>query len=174
MCELTAGFGALNCDSAGGVDKWYLGSLRDSSTGAANYTYTRTAGSITAMANEGSKLFYEVIVDAEMSEFSVDAIGSRENASTGFDIKGTIKLAGNTATNIEQFETLVKDRVCVIAKLNDGTYEVLGLDKGVKFTFSRTSGTKFEDMNGVSLSFTGREKKNAPKVSEAIVTSLLS
>lgn len=174
MCELTAGFGALNCDSAGGVDKWYIGSLRDENSGANNYTYTRTAGSVTAMANVGAKLFYEILVDAEMSDFTVASIGTRENASTGFDIQGNIKLAGNTAVNIEQFENLVKDRVCLIAKLNDGTYEVLGLDKGLKFNLSRTTGTKFEDMNGVTLTFVGREKKNAPKISEAIVTTLLS
>lgn len=174
MCELTSGFGALNCDSAGGVDKWYLGSLRDDATGAANYTYTRTAGEITAMANVGAKLFYEVLVDVEMSDFTVASIGTRENASTGFDITGNIKLSGNTAANINQFESLVKDRVCLIAKLNDGTYEVLGIDKGLKFNLSRTTGTKFEDMNGVTLSFVGREKQNAPKIGGSIVTTLLS
>lgn len=174
MCELTSGFGALNCDSPAGVTEWYLGSMRDETTGDANFTYTRTAGSITAMANVGLKLFYKVLVDVEMSDFTVTSIGIRENASTGFDIAGNIKLAGNTAENIEQFENLVKDRVCVIAKLNDGTFEVLGLEKGVKFNFVRSSGTKFEDMNGVTLSFVGREPKNAPKISSAIVTTLLS
>lgn len=173
MCELTSGFGALNCDSAGGVDKWYIGSLRDASTGAANYTYTRTNGELTAMANVGAKLFYEILVDAEMSDFTVASIGTRENGSTGFDITGNIKLSGNTASNIQQFETLVKDRLCLIAKLNDGSYEVLGLDKGLKFNLSRTSGSKFEDMNGVTLSFVGREKQNAPKVSGTIVAAMI-
>lgn len=173
MCELSAGFGALKCDSPGGIDEWYIGSMRDSSTGAANFTYTRTAGSLTAMANVGTKLFYKVLVDVEMSDFQVQSIGTRENASAGFDITGNIKLAGNTAENIEQFEKLVNDRVCLIAKLNDGTFEVLGIDKGVKFNFTRTSGTKFEDMNGVTLTFTGREKKNAPKISSTIVDALL-
>ena len=174
MCELSAGFGALNCDSVAGVSAWYIGSLRDSSTGAANYTYSRTAGSITAMANVGAKLFYTVTVDAEMSDFSVKSIGTRENASSGFEISGTIKLAGNTATMIDQLESLSKDRVCLIAKLNDGTLEVLGLDNGLKFNFDRTSGTKFEDMNGVTLTFAGKEKKNAPKITDAIAVTLLS
>ncbi len=174
MCEILSGFGALNCDVSGGVSNWYIGSLRDETTGAANFTYTRTAGEITAMANVGAKLFYEIIVDVEMSDFTVNSIGTRENASTGFDISGSIKLAGNTAANINQFESLVKDRVCLIAKLNDNTYEVLGIDKGLKFSVSRASGVKFEDANGNTLTFTGREKLNAPKVSGAIVTTLLS
>lgn len=174
MCEILSGFGALNCDSAAGVSNWYIGSLRDETTGAANFTYTRTAGEITAMANVGAKLFYEIIVDVEMSDFTVNSIGTRENASTGFDISGSIKLAGNTAANINQFESLVKDRVCLIAKLNDGSLEVLGIDKGLKFSVSRTSGVKYEDMNGNTLTFTGREQKNAPKISSAIVTTLLS
>jgi hypothetical protein len=174
MCELSAGFNALNCDSSGGVATLYIGSLRDETTGAANYTYTRTDGTVSAMANVGAKLFYTVTVDAEMSDFTVNAIGSRENASTGFEITGNIKLAGNTATMIQQLEDLSKDRVCIIAKLNDGTNEILGIDNGCKFLFNRTSGTKFDDMNGVTLTFSGREKKNAPKVSDAIVLTLLS
>jgi hypothetical protein len=174
MCELSAGFNALNCDSSGGVATLYIGSLRDETTGAANYTYTRTDGTVSAMANVGAKLFYTVTVDAEMSDFTVNAIGSRENASTGFEITGNIKLAGNTATMIQQLEDLSKDRVCIIAKLNDGTNEILGIDNGCKFLFNRTSGVKFDDMNGVTLTFSGREKKNAPKVSDAIVLTLLS
>jgi len=174
MCELSAGFNALNCDSSGGVATLYIGSLRDETTGAANYTYTRTDGTVSAMANVGAKLFYTVTVDAEMSDFTVNAIGSRENASTGFEITGNIKLAGNTATMIQQLEDLSKDRVCIIAKLNDGTNEILGIDNGCKFLFNRTSGVKFDDMNGVTLTFSGREKKNCPKVSDAIVLTLLS
>ena len=173
MCELSAGFNALNCDSSGGVATLYISSLRDETTGAANYTYTRTNGELTAMDNVGAKLFYTVTVDAEMSDFTVNAIGSRENASTGFEITGNIKLAGNTAAMIQQLEDLSKDRVCLIAKLNDGTNEVLGLDNGLKFLFNRTSGVKFDEFNGVTLTFTGREKQNAPKVSDVIVAALL-
>ena len=173
MCELTAGFNALNCDSVAGVSTWYIGSVRDEATGAANYTYSRTDGSLTAMANVGVKLFYTITVDAEMSDFIVKSIGTRENASSGFEISGNIKLAGNTATMIQQLEDLSKDRLCLIAKLNDGTNEVLGLDNGLKFNFERTSGTKFEDMNGVTLTFAGKEKKNAPKVSDVIAAALI-
>jgi hypothetical protein len=57
--------------------------------------------------------------------------------------------------------------------LNDGTNEVLGLDNGLKINFERASGTKFEDMNGVTLTFTGKEKKNAPKVSDVIAAALI-
>ena len=173
MCELTSGFNALNCDSSGGVATLYIGSLRDETTRAANYTYTRTNGELTAMDNVGAKLFYTVTVDAEMSDFTVNAIGSRENASTGFEITGNIKLAGNTAAMIQQLEDLSKDRVCLIAKLNDGTNEVLGLDNGLKFLFNRTSGVKFDEFNGLTLTFTGREKQNCPKVSDVIVAALL-
>ncbi len=174
MCEILSGFGALNCDSVAGVSTWYIGSLRDEATGAANYTYARTNGSLTAMANVGVKLFYTITVDAEMSDFVVKSIGTRENASSGFEITGNIKLAGNTATMIQQLEDISKDRLCLIAKLNDGSNEVLGLDNGLKFNFERASGTKFEDMNGVTLTFSGKEKKNAPKVSDVIAAALIA
>ncbi len=174
MCELTSGFNVLNCDTISGVSQWYIGSLRDETTGASNYTYTRTDGTITAMANVGAKLFYTITVDAEMSDFVCKSIGSRENASSGFEITGNIKLAGNTAEMIQQLENLSKDRVCLIAKMNDGTNEVLGLQNGLKFNFERSSGMKFEDFGGNTLTFVGKEKNNCPKVSDAIVLTLLS
>ena len=177
MCELSSGLSGLNCDSMGGVSAIYIGSLRDETTGAANYTYSRTAGRITAMANVGAKLFYEIKVDSEMSDFTVNAIGTRENASAGFEITGNIKLHLNYAEadqNIELLENLVKDRVCVIVKLNEGYSEVLGIDNGVKFLFNRASGTKFDDFNGVTLTFSGRESKNTPVIANTIVTSLIS
>lgn len=174
MCELTAGFSILNCDNPGGISTIYLGSLRDATTGAANYTYTRTGGAISAMANVGAKLFYEVTVDSEMSDFTVTAIGSRENASAAFEISGTIKLTGVTDTAIQKLDSITRDRVCVIAKMNDGTLEVLGISNGCKFAFTRTSGMKFDDFNGVTLTFTGRETYMPPKISDAIVTTLLS
>jgi hypothetical protein len=33
---------------------------------------------------------------------------------------------------------------------------------------------KFEDFNGNELAFSGKEKRNAPKISGSIVTTLLS
>lgn len=174
MCEIISGFNALNCDSAGGVATWYIGSLRDETSGDANYTYTRVDGTVTVMANVGAKLFYPITVDAEMSDFTVNAIGSRENSSTAFEMTGNIKLAGNTAVMIQQLQNLTKDRVCLIAKLNDGTNEILGLTNGVKFLFNRTSGSKFDEFNGVTLTFNGRETDNAPKVSDAIIATLIA
>ena len=174
MCEILSGFNTLNCDSSGGVATLYIGSLRDETTGAANYTFTRTDGTISAMANVSTKLFYSVVIDAEMSDFIVKSIGTRENASSGFEMTGNIKLAGNTSTMIQQLENLSKDRVCLIAKMNDGTNEVLGISNGLKFNFERTSGMKFEDHNGVTLTFAGKEKQNAPKISDAIVATLIA
>ena len=174
MCELSAGFSRYNCDLTGGVATWYIGSLKDATTGALNYTYSRTGGAITAMANVGAKLFYTIEIDSEMSDFSVKAIGSRENASNAYEITGNIKVSGVTDTLVDKLDKLTRDRICVIAKMNDGTLEVLGVDNGCKFSFDRTSGTKFDDFNGVTLTFSGREVSNPPKISQAIVTTLLS
>jgi hypothetical protein len=174
MCELTSGYNGIICDVAGGVSAIYIGSLRDENTGAANYTFTRTTGNITAMANVSAKLFYTFNIDSEMSDFTVTSIGSRENASTGFEITGNIKFASNKEADVQFFENLVRDRVCIIAKLNDGSNEVLGLVNGLKVSLTRTSGTKFEDMNGYTLTISGREKQMTPKISDAIVTTLLS
>jgi hypothetical protein len=63
--------------------------------------------------------------------------------------------------------------VTVIAELEDGTYEVLFLLNGGVIVDERTPGTAYEDMNGNTLTITGKEKGKAPKISEALVLALL-
>jgi hypothetical protein len=57
--------------------------------------------------------------------------------------------------------------------LNDGTYEVLFLQNGAKCNDERASGTAYEDMNGNTLTFTGKEPAKAVKISSVIVLALL-
>ena len=172
MCEITSGYNQI-CDLSGGVDTWYAFSLKDS-TGTSNIaTYTVAAGAVSALTLVAGKYAYPFNVEMETSTFSDKAVGERANGAYGREQSATVILHGNTAQMIVQIEAFGQGRHVLIAKLNDGTYELLFATNGAKSTDERTPGTKFEDMNGNTLTFTGKEQTKAPKISSAIVAALL-
>lgn len=172
MCEITAGYDKV-CDSPGGVATWYAFAVKDSN-GASNYdTLTYADGEVSALTLVTGKYAYPFNVEIETSTFTDTAVGERAAGAYGRSQSATVVLHGNTASMITQIENLCKGRTALIAKLNDGTYELLFMENGAKVTDERTPGTAFEDMNGNTLTFTGKERYKAMKISSVIVEALL-
>lgn len=172
MCELTSGYDKL-CDRAGGIDTLYAFSTKDAN-GASNIdTLTVADGAVTALTLVSGKYAYPFNVEMETATFTDTAIGERANNAYAREQSATVVLHGNTASMIVQIENLCKGRTTLIAKMNDGTYEVLFLYNGAKVSDERTPGTAYEDMNGNTLTFSGKETSKAPKISSAIVLALL-
>lgn len=172
MCEVLEGYTKL-CDETGGVDTWYWFSLKDSA-GASNIaTYTVADGNVTALTLAVGKQAYALNVEMETSTFTDTGIGGRTEGSYAREQEATVVMHGNTADMIKTLEAAGKGRMVLIPLLNDGTYELLFAEKGAKMSDVRTPGTAYEDMNGNTLTFTGKEKSKAPKISSAIVATLL-
>lgn len=172
MCELTSGYNKV-CDTQGGVETWYLFSVKDS-TGASNIdTFTFANGQVSALTLVTGKYAYPFNVEMETSTFTDKAIGERANGAYAREQSATVVLHGNTASMITMIEELSQTRVGAIAKCNDGTYELLFIENGAKCIDERAVGTKYEDMNGNTLTFTGKEKNKACKISSVIVEALL-
>lgn len=166
-CEITSGYD-LVCDSPGGVDTWYAFAI-------ANYdTLTYADGEVAALTLISGKYAFPLNVEMETSSFTDTAVGERANGAYGRQQTAEIKLHGNTAEMIVEIESLCKGRHALIAKLNDGSYELLFAENGAKANDARTSGTAFEDMNGNTLTFNGKEKTKACKIDSSIVASLLA
>jgi hypothetical protein len=172
MCELVTGYDKI-CDLAGGVDTWYIFATKDSSGNSNIDTLTVANGEVTDLTLASGKYAHPFNVEIETSSFTDIAVGDRPNGSYAREQSATILLHGNTASMIEMIEDMCKGRVTVIAKLNDGTYEVLFLNNGGKASDERATGTAFEDMNGNTLTITGKETSKAPKIDSAIVSALL-
>lgn len=167
MCEITSGY-TKPCDSPGGVRKAYAWNTADVDT------YTVTAGSISAITFEAGKYMYEFGVEMETTTFTDAAIGERANGAYARQHDATVVLHGNTAAMIVELELMAKGRTTWAFELNDGTYEVLFLENGAKVSDSRTPGTAFEDMNGNTLTLTGKEPSKAPKISSALIAANLA
>ena len=166
MCEIASGFDKI-CDSAGGVAKAYAWSTAETDT----LTYAN--GTISALTLNSGKYAYAINFEIETSTFTDTAIGERASSSYGREQSATIMLAGNTAAMISNIEEIAKGRTTVAFELNDGTYEVLFLENGAKLIDERNVGTAYTDMNGSTLTFSGREKTKAMKVSSAIILAML-
>ena len=173
MCELTAAINGIQCDEAGGVDTWYMFPRFDAVGVSTVDTLTIVAGEATALTLAIGKNAFPVTVEQETSSVTDTAIGERANGSYGREQAATLMLHGNTASMIVSIEELAKGRTSLIAKLNDGTYELYFSQFGAKCLDERTSGTAFEDMNGTTMNFAGKEIYRGVKIDSAIVLALL-
>jgi hypothetical protein len=173
MCELLAAINGINCDVAGGVDTWYAYPRFDAAGATTVATFTHAAGKVTALTLEVGKTAFPINVEQETSTVTDVAVGERANGSYAREQSATIMLHGNTAEMIVSIEELAKGRTSLIAKLNDGTYELYFSQFGAKCSDERAVGTAFEDMNGSTLTFSGKEIYRGLKISSVIVEALL-
>ena len=173
MCEIATGY-AAKCDTTGGVRRWYWWATKDAD-GGSNYDTAPviTAGAVTSLSLKAGKYAYPLNVEMETSTFTDTAIGERANKAYAREQQADIVLHGNTAEMIVTLENAAKGRVTLAAELEDGTFEVLFLNNGGKCSDVRTPGTAYEDMNGNTLTITGKEKAKAPKIDSALILALL-
>lgn len=172
MSEILSGFD-MRCDDVGGVSTWWLFENKacDGSSNIESSTYAN--GEITALALKAGKYAYPILVEEETSTFTDTSVGDKANKSYGRDQSATVIIHKNDAADIERIEDINTGRYTLIVKLNDGTNEVLFFENGAKCNDERTPGTAYEDGNMNTLTFTGKEKRKAMKISNAIVASLL-
>lgn len=173
MCETTSGY-TKKCDSIGGVKTWYWFSLRDSN-GVSNYATAPTVvdGAVTAISLRAGKYAYPLNVEMETSSAQDTRSGERANSAYARTQTATIILHGNTAEMIDMLDTSGRGRVVLIAEMNDGTFELFFKDNGGMIVDDRATGTAMEDLNGNTLTITGKEPNKAPKISSVLVQSLL-
>lgn len=171
-CEITTGYDKV-CDSPGGVATLYAFPVKDSNGVSCYDTLTYTAGAITALTLVAGKYAFPFNVEIETATFNDKGIGERAAGAYAREQSATNILHGNTASMIVEIEALNKGRHALIHKLNDDTYEILFMVNGAKVSDDRTPGTAYEDMNGNTLTWTGKETIKAQKISSAIVLALL-
>lgn len=171
-CEITSGYSKV-CDAPGGVDTFYAFAVKDS-TGESNIdTFTIVDGEVTALTLVAGKYAYPFNVEIETASFTDTASGERAAGAYARTQAGTAMLHGNTASMIVNIEDMVKGRHAVAVKLNDDTFELFFAQNGAKVIDERATGTAYEDMNGTTLTFSGKEKQKACKISSSIVYALL-
>lgn len=167
MCEITQGYEEI-CDAPGGVAVVYACNKADIDT------LTVVNGEVTALTMAAGKYIYPFNVEMETATFTDTATGERANKSFGSEQSATVVLHGNTKEMVVELENMSKGRTVWFFKLNDDTCETLFRENGAKTSYARTPGTAYEDMNGNTLTITGKEKHKAPKIALSLITAALA
>ena len=172
MCELASGFYDI-CESSGGIDTSYAFTVWNYTLNQSNIaTLTIANGECTALTLVAGKTAFPINYRQETGFFTdekTEGAGGYARAQTT-----TLMVFGNTKEMITNIEGMAKSRTAVINKLNDGTFELMLWEKGGKTTDSRASGTATEDMNGTTLTISGKSTQKAVKISSTIVLALLA
>ncbi len=166
-CNLITGE-VIDCaDSIGGVDTIYITELQN------KLSITSSSGTITAFTLNSTKKFWTYEMEKENAEAMSNGIRSVENGTTYYESTVSFTLKKMSAQKRNNLERLIKNRVMIIVKDNTGVYWLYGETKGMDLTTSEAkSGKAFGDLNGYSLSFTGKEPNPLNVVTSSLITTL--
>ena len=165
-CKLTNGIRLKDCDTPGGVSESYFINVEDVDT------LTVTDFQVSALTLKSTATAYKIAFEPQTSNFSSNAVGSRENSSAAFEQACEIKINKIDNNVLKQIDALTKGRHLVIIKKADGTYEMYFHEGGAKFFANYTTGTALEDASGVTLTATHRQPSNMLLVSATVMSSL--
>jgi hypothetical protein len=166
-CPLGSNYTPKDCLTTAGVKSWYI-------TPFSNVTAsTVTSNVVTAITK--TVAFKTYAQQAETSTWTYTGDGTQANGAYAYDWEATIKTFGLETADQVEFELLIKNKLLLIAEMNDGTYWMLGRDYGsnaVNDAF--VAGTAFNDYQGDTIVIKGRAKTKALKVDSTIIAGLLS
>jgi len=165
-CKLTNGIKLKECDSPGGVAEAYFINIEDIDT------LTISEYQVSAMTLKNYGAAFNLKFEAQTSNFSSNAVGSVENSSAAYEQSCEIKINKMDNNVLEQIDALTKGRHVVIAKKNDGSYEMYFHEGGAKFVVNYTTGTSLEDASGITITATHRQVSNMVLVSDTVITGL--
>ena len=165
-CTLTNGYSLSNCvASVGGVYTIYAAGhekniVFGNSTGNMVDGYDSTALGSTLTFKEFEQ---DIEIAGATESVTVDrATGTRFYEQT---VNLTIhygKVAADNDAIRSTMEELSKGNMLLIVKENSGIYKMYGAENGLRVTTGASgSGTSFGDMNGITLTLTGKESEAA-------------
>lgn len=166
ICKLTNGISLKDCDTPGGVSESYFINIEDVDT------MTITDYQVSALTLKLNSTAYKIAFEPQTSNFSSNAVGSRENSSAAYEQTCEIKINKVDNNVLKQVDALTKGRHLVIIKKADGTYEMYFHEGGAKFVANYSTGTALEDASGVTLTATHRQTSNMLLVSETVMGTL--
>ena len=160
----------IDCrDSVGGVLEVYLTEF----TNVTQTNITSSSGVVTAATCSSGKRFFTYQLEKENATFMAKDTVSVENGTFYNETTLTFSLKKMSASLRNNIRTLAQNRLHIIIKDANGVYWWMGQTNGADLiTAEGTTGKAMGDMNGYTLSFTGKEPQAPNTVSAAIVATL--
>lgn len=169
MCELTAGYTKPNCPSTGGTKAVVVYNLENRDT------YTVASNAVSAITMKSGKQAWTITPDMASIEITETVNRSRENNSLMYGLSASIMLKDDTVETRALIDLMSKGTLGMIQQKENGSNLHYGGDNGVTVeTAEIVTGKNFEDLNGVTINFVGKEKSIAPSIADADITPLLT
>lgn len=169
-CALTTGF-ILDCkDAMAGVKSVRFAPLASYTALAA----TVSSGSITAWGS-ASTVFYKYEQLKETSSFTDGVMANPQTGGLHFEPSVVVVLPKLTAAKRNEIRLLAKNVLVAIVELMDGTFVLCGQANGLDLSEgSGGTGTAAGDLNGYTLTFTGKEPEPHLYLTSALATAVTS
>jgi len=160
-CLLNSGY-TLGCrDSIGGISLAYIGNFD------ADQTYTLDASNNIVGVTGSTVSYYTFEQEMETGTFNQTGAYSTENGTIFFTQELTLMFHKNDASLRNQLLILSQANLSIIVKDQRSQYWLLGFQNGVRVTAgAMNTGKAFGDMNGVTITFTGKEPVPAYRIDD--------
>jgi hypothetical protein len=170
-CTLTNGYSLGDCVvSNGGVYTVYIAGHEK------NTAFSKITGTNIVNGYDGTSITYsfqQFEQDVEIAESSESLVVSRENGTRFYEQSVTLTLHYSDSTTAndtlrDTLEELSRGNMLLIVKENSGIHRLYGAENGLRVTTGDGgSGKAFGDLNGITLTLTGKESESAPIVDPA-------
>lgn len=166
-CNITQGYEIACRDIAGGVQEVYIAEFDNVAS------YTVSSGVCTAISMYSTKKFFTYQLEKENATYNNDIVGSVENGTTFYQSTLTFTMKKMSASNKNALKVLAQARLVIIVKDNAGDLHVMGLTRGADaLDIKMTTGKAMGDMNGTTLTITGKEPDFDPTFTGTLATLL--
>lgn len=171
-CNIVSGIERDCIDSAGGIKELYITEFEN----VPQTAITVTSGTVTAMTQTSGKKFWVYKLENEVSELTEGETLSVENGSVFYEQTLSFSLHKMEAKKRNNLRLLAKNRLMVIVLDSNGKYWVVGRTRGAHKvgTNEAKTGLAMGDMNGYTISITGKEPDSMEEVDSTLISALTS
>ena len=166
-CPLTQNYVNKDCKSVAGVKKFYI-------TPFSNLLSTTVVANVITIIQK-SLVWNTYAQESEIANWDYTGTGSLANGTYAYDFNVTMKCMGLNTLDSQEFETLLKNKLVLIAEMENGDFWMLGKDYGCSVDNTKfETGTAFGDFIGSTIAIKGRSNTSMLKVDPTIIAGLLT
>jgi len=166
VCDITAGRVKPCKQSLGGLGKLYLFNFLEDPFTILNGVATAVNVSLTTV--------FEYELEGDGNNVS-EALVSDRNSGTSVNTQtSTIILKKIDAATSAEMNLLAYGYPMAVVKDRNGVYHAVGIDDGIDFTVTQTSGGAKTELNGYTLTGVSTTGALSPKLDEATITAFLA
>ena len=170
MCELTGGYTKQGCTNGGGIDALVVVNHENIN----ELTLDSDKLNVETLTLNDGKRAYKITPDLDSASATQTPTRSRENNS--YMVAQTIMtiLKDDEEATQKMTNELGKGFYLVGVMQSNGKNRLFGVKNGLVLdTEENVTGQLYDDLNGSTINFTGKEKDKAPLVSTALLDAIL-